>query len=63
VVVVVKADRRGRVRVSGLPPGRYGADYTTEHEYAAAAPDVAVDSAGRVTATIPAKGVLTIFGR
>lgn len=60
--VVVKANS-GSFSVSGLPPGRYGIEYTTAAEYARSLRDVRITSTQAVTATIPATGALTIYAR
>ncbi len=61
-VVVVKASNSGSVSVRGLPAGSYGATYATQAG-TGALPDIAMDFQGGVVASIPGKGVLTVFAR
>jgi len=62
-VVVVKAESAGSLRVEGLPPATYGIKYTTAAEYDRDLPDVVLSPGGALPASIPAKGVVTIFRR
>ena len=59
-VVVVKTTAGTAVGIEGLPPGAYRTSYTTQKEAVVGAEPTV--SAGRtLTATIPARGVLTIW--
>jgi hypothetical protein len=62
-VVVVKADANGSFTVEGLPAGQYGITYTTAAESLVAANDVTLAQGYHLSATIPAKGVITIFAK
>jgi hypothetical protein len=61
-VLVARTRGAGTVEVAGLPPGRYGATWTTQ-DSAGAAADTTIAANGRVAASIPGAGVLTVFGR
>jgi hypothetical protein len=61
-VVVVRAGRGGRLRVTGLPAGRYVAAWTTR-ERAGEAAAVSVTSGGSLAAEIPGVGFLTLAPR
>jgi hypothetical protein len=61
--VVVKADASGSFTVGGLPAGQYGITYTTATQSLIAANDVSLAQGQNVTASIPAKGVITIFAK
>jgi hypothetical protein len=62
-VVVVKADAGGSFSVEGLPPGRYGITYTTATESLIGANDVTLAQGQNLSASIPAKGVITVFAK
>ncbi len=62
-VVVVKAGSGGSFSIQGLPPGTYGVTYTTANEYGVALPDASVTPGQALSASIPAFGVITIYGR
>ena len=62
-VVVVKAGSGGSFSIQGLPTGTYGITYTTANETSVALPDVSVGSGQSLSASIPAFGVITIYGR
>ncbi|MCZ2078835.1 MAG: hypothetical protein LC130_28040 [Bryobacterales bacterium] len=61
-VVVVKASQGGAFSVEGLPAGSYGIRYTTNSQYDQAQPDETIVSGQSISASIPAEGVLTIYG-
>ena len=61
--VVVKASVGGGFSIGGLPQGTYGIDYTTGVEYARALPDVTILSGQTMSTSIPAAGVLTVYGK
>ncbi|MGH9174317.1 MAG: hypothetical protein ACRD1H_08160, partial [Vicinamibacterales bacterium] len=60
-VVVVNALNAGSFSVQNLPAGTYGIRYTTAGESVSHA-DQTIVSGQRVTASIPAAGVLTVYG-
>ena len=60
-VVVVNAASASTFRVRGLPPGRYRLVYTTRFRYAVRLPDVLLGDGELLTASIPAKGVITVY--
>jgi hypothetical protein len=62
-VVVVKAVSGGSFSVAGLPPGRYGIEYTTRSQYARSQPDVSIAEAELLSATIPEAGALTVYAK
>ena len=62
-VVVVNASAGGDFEVAGLSSGSYGIQYTTAAAHAVDLPDVAVGPSGTLTATIPSRGVVTIYVR
>ena len=62
-VVVVNAASAATFRLRGLPAGRYGLVYTTRSHDAARLPDVLVGERGLLAGSIPAKGVITIYGK
>ncbi|HMM80911.1 MAG TPA: Ig-like domain-containing protein [Pyrinomonadaceae bacterium] len=62
-VVVVKAGSGGSFSIQGLPSGTYGITYTTANEYSVALPDASVTTGQSLSASIPAFGVVTIYGR
>ncbi len=51
------------ITVRGLPAGTYGINYSTLSSVNVSAADVTIGSGGTVTATIPAGGVITVFGK
>jgi hypothetical protein len=67
--VVVKAARAETFTIGGLPAGRYGIVYTTgpdDHtplKYNQALPDVNLAAGQALPASIPDKGIVTIFGK
>ncbi len=61
--VVVRSERDGTLRVSGLPAGRYAVTATTDQLDAAALGDTTIDVGGILLARMPGRGVLTIFSR
>jgi F5/8 type C domain-containing protein/glycosyl hydrolase family 30 len=61
-VVVVKATSAGSFIVQGLSVGTYGIKYTTSAAYDVNAPVVSIGAGQTVSASIPAAGVITIYG-
>lgn len=61
-VVVVKAAEGGDLTVVGLPAGTYGIKYTTESEYDVDLPEVTIAAGDSLSAAIPDKGVITVYG-
>lgn len=49
--------------INGLKPGVYGLKYTTNSQYNVDLPDVNVGAGQSLSASIPAKGVITIYGK
>lgn len=62
-VVVVKTSQGGSMSINGLKPGVYGLKYTTNSQYNVDLPDVNVGAGQSLSASIPAKGVITIYGK
>jgi hypothetical protein len=62
-VVVVKATASGTFSVSGLPGGTYGIMYTTDSQYNVNLADITVAAGSNLSTSIPASGVLTIYGK
>jgi hypothetical protein len=68
-VVVVKSTGASNFTVGGLPAGRYGIVYTTGPTQASIqqsgveAPDVVLGAGEALPTSIPARGVITIFGK
>lgn len=62
-VVVVKAASGGSFNIGGLPAGLYGITYTTDNAYDVQLTDVQLASGQLLPATIPAAGVITIYGK
>lgn len=62
-VLVVNAGSPGTMEVDGLPAGNYGVSYTTVNEANSAAPEISLDAGETLRTAIPAKGVLTIYGK
>lgn len=61
-VVVIKATAGGSFQVQGLPPGRYGIYYTTTEQYNVLQLGINLQAGQIVTGTIPAAGVITVYG-
>ncbi len=61
-VVVVKAAGGGELTVAGLPAGTYGIKYTTESEYDVDLPEATIAAGDSLSAAIPDKGVITVYG-
>ena len=59
-VVVIKGSSPARIRIAGLPSGKYSARFTTAAERDVAA-SIATDDHGRVRVTLPAAGVITVY--
>jgi hypothetical protein len=62
-VLVAKVNGGATFSVRGLPEGIYGTAYTTERDYDVNARDVAISSGEDLTVSIPATGVITIYGK
>jgi hypothetical protein len=62
-VVVVKATDGGSFMVGGLPAGTYGITYTTGAQFDVQPGDVTLSAGQVLPATIPAAGVITIYGK
>lgn len=62
VVVVVKSDAAGDMAIRGLPAGAYDITYTTRDIFSRSLPRVVLKQNEPLTAEIPAKGVLTVYG-
>ena len=62
-VVVVKASGGGSFSVGGLPAGAYGIKYTTSSDYDVDLADAVIGSGQSLTASIPDRGVITIYGK
>ncbi|MBI3471692.1 MAG: hypothetical protein HY013_10070 [Candidatus Solibacter usitatus] len=62
-VVVVKASQGGSFSIAGLPAGAYGLKYTTAAQSDVDQPDVVVQAGQALSASIPAAGVLTVYGK
>ncbi|MGH7507772.1 MAG: hypothetical protein ACRELX_19115, partial [Longimicrobiales bacterium] len=62
-VVVVSAKAGGTFSVANLPAGDYGVTYATDAAFDVAAPDVTLATGQALSATIPAAGVLTVYGK
>ncbi len=61
-VVVIKATEGGSFQVQGLPAGRYGIYYTTASQYNVLQTGINIQDNQLVTASIPAAGVITVYG-
>jgi hypothetical protein len=61
-VVVVNALNAGSFSVRGLPAGTYGIQYTTADD-SVNPPDQTIAAGQNVTASIPAEGVITVYGK
>ena len=61
-VVVVKASSGGSFKIQGLSTGTYGIKYTTANQYDVDARAVTISSGQLLGASIPAAGVITIYG-
>jgi hypothetical protein len=62
-VVVVKAEAGGAFEVHGLPAGTYGITFATIAEPEGKLRDVTVAAGGPLRASIPGRGVATVFAR
>jgi hypothetical protein len=60
-VVVVKAAAGASFHVVGLPGGTYGIRYTTDAEFAHDLADVTIPAGAPLAASIPARGVVTVY--
>jgi hypothetical protein len=61
-VVVVKAGTGGPFAISNLPAGTYGVKYTTSTQYDRDLTDVVLTTSQNLNTSIPAAGVITIYG-
>lgn len=62
-VTVIKASQGGSFNVQGLPAGTYGINYTTDSAFDVDNPDVTINAGETVNTSIPAAGVLTVYGK
>lgn len=62
-VVIVRTDGAKTFTVGRLPPGAYGVDYTTDGALKTPLPDVTITGGETATLSIPARGLITIFGK
>ena len=62
VVVVVKTNGSGTISIQGLPAGTYGIKFTTGAQYDVDLANQTLQAGEAVVATIPANGVITIYG-
>lgn len=62
-VVVIKADSAGEFTVQNLPAGTFGVFYTTSAKFDAQGTNIEVVAGQPVKASIPAAGVITIYGK
>lgn len=63
IVVVMNAPRGGEFTVAKLPAGVYGTSFTVDGRAGETLPDVSVGTGATLTATLPASGVITIYGK
>ncbi|MGH7502366.1 MAG: hypothetical protein ACREL7_11470 [Longimicrobiales bacterium] len=61
--IVVKAANAATFSVGTMPAGTYGITYVTDSVINGVLADVTLASRGKVTVAMPAKGVVTIFGK
>ncbi len=61
-VVVIKADNNATFDIVGLPAGQYGIFYTTNSQYDVHLNDVTINTGETLTTSIPAAGVITVYG-
>jgi hypothetical protein len=61
-VVVVKAASGGSFNIQGLPAGTYGIKFTTASQYDVDAAPVTISAGQLVVTSIPAAGVITVYG-
>jgi hypothetical protein len=61
--VVVKAESAGDFTIQNLPAGTYGSFYTTSAEFDTQAPNVELVVGEPLKASIPAAGVITVYGK
>jgi len=62
-VVVIKANSAGEFTIQNLPAGTFGVFYTTSSEFDAQGTDIKVMPGQPLKASIPAAGVITIYGK
>jgi hypothetical protein len=61
-VVVIKAATGGAFAIGNLPAGTYGVKYTTSTQYDRDLTDVVLTTGQNLKSSIPAAGVITIYG-
>ncbi|MGH7664226.1 MAG: Ig-like domain-containing protein [Gemmatimonadaceae bacterium] len=61
--VVVRTTAGASFTVGGVPAGTYGIRYTTGSQFDIGGADATIASGGTISASIPAAGVITIYGR
>jgi O-glycosyl hydrolase len=62
-VVVVQAATGGSFTIAGVPPGKYGLKYTTSSQYDVDMADVTITTGQALKGSIPASGVITLYGK
>lgn len=62
-VVVIKSERAAGFSIGGLPQGPYGVSHATPGAPDVTRNDVNLPAGAKLSATIPAAGVITIFGK
>jgi hypothetical protein len=62
-VVVIKADSAGDFTIQDLPAGTYGVFYTTSAAFDSQGTNIEVVTGQPLKASIPAAGVITIYGK
>jgi hypothetical protein len=62
-VVMVKCDGGGDFSIGGLAAGAYGIKYTTVNQYNVDLPDQTIAAGQAIFTSIPAAGVLTVYGK
>jgi hypothetical protein len=62
-VIVVLAEAAGTASIARLPPGTYGVSYSTTTAFDVVLPEARIAGGQNLTVSIPAAGVLTIYGR
>lgn len=62
-VVPVASLAAGSFTLTGLPAGRYGIKYTTGARYDVDLVDQVIGTGGVITTSIPAAGVITVYGK
>ena len=62
-VVVIRAGTGATIPISGLPAGTYGINYTTASAFNVEAAPVTLGTGQLLQATIPAAGVISVYGK